>query len=346
MPHGAPAKIPTPFNDLTLTIRVMPPAAEQEMLSCSGPWCADFPLAAGVELSKNSRRGIASKNPAPHPGSAWTNSGTALGIEPVLLENCGGSRLQTWNRYAYVGDQPLAYIDPSGMNECAPNNADPAATSSCFHGASDTTMSGDFPVTVMNGIVGGLTNWAEFGYSSGFSTYTIDVSLGVFTTMPGNDSMGGGGGGSWWGTFGKTFLNGVLHGVRQPGQSFSGCVAQNASQTTFGLTDKVSAAAVGTVAAVGATVGAFSQIPSPWANSANTIVNVVGQATGQTPNPVSLTLAGTIGGFIARSMGAGFGATRIAIGAASGLSAGAAYGTVALVGGTIGLYVGSAINCR
>src|SRR5713101_2135501 len=69
-----------------------------------------------------------------------------------------------------------------------------------------------------------------------------------------------------WGVF----WHGVLHGVRQPGQSFSGCVAQNASQTTFGLTDKVSAAAVGAVAAVGATVGAFSQIPSPWANSANT----------------------------------------------------------------------------
>ena len=79
---------------------------------------------------------------------------------------------------------------------------------SCFHGASDTSMSGDFPVTGVNGIVGGLTNWAEFGYSYGLSVYTIDVSLGVFTTMPGSFSIGGGGGGnsSWWGTFAKSLF--------------------------------------------------------------------------------------------------------------------------------------------
>lgn len=131
--------------------------------------------------------------------------------DPAGMAAVDPTNPQSWNRYAYVFNNPLAYIDPSGMRECAPNNSGGQSNSpSCFHGASDTSMSGDFPVTGVNGIVGGLTNWAEFGYSYGLSVYTIDVSLGVFTTMPGSFSIGGGGGGntsgSWWGTFAKEFF--------------------------------------------------------------------------------------------------------------------------------------------
>jgi hypothetical protein len=36
-----------------------------------------------------------------------------------LPENCGGSRIQTWNRYAYVANNPLRYLDPLGLdNDC------------------------------------------------------------------------------------------------------------------------------------------------------------------------------------------------------------------------------------
>jgi RHS repeat-associated protein len=128
------------------------------------------------------------------PAREYSIQGRWSSPDPAGMSAVDPTNPQTWNRYAYVGNNPLAYIDPSGMNECAPNNSAGASNGpSCFHGASDTSMSGDFPVSVFNGIAGGLSNWAEFGYSSGFSTYTIDVSLGVFTTMPGNDSMGGGG---------------------------------------------------------------------------------------------------------------------------------------------------------
>ena len=70
----------------------MNPAAKGETLS---PWsnpCVLFSLAAFDDLAENSRRGFGRKNPAPHQGSAWPNSGKALGIEPPLSGESLGSR--------------------------------------------------------------------------------------------------------------------------------------------------------------------------------------------------------------------------------------------------------------
>jgi hypothetical protein len=33
----------------------------------------------------------------------------------TFAQSCGGSRIQTWNRYAYVGNNPTTYNDPSGL---------------------------------------------------------------------------------------------------------------------------------------------------------------------------------------------------------------------------------------
>lgn len=70
----------------------MPFAAKEEMLSPSSDPCVFFSLAAFEGVGENSRLGSARKNPAPHPGSAWTNSASALGIEEVVLGNRVGCR--------------------------------------------------------------------------------------------------------------------------------------------------------------------------------------------------------------------------------------------------------------
>ena len=92
---------PADYNEGVLTSRT-----ENEVLS----------LAATLELSENSQQGFGRKNHAQHLGQAVCNSTTALGIERGLLGNRVGSRIQTWNRYAYVGNNPLGDIDPLGLS--------------------------------------------------------------------------------------------------------------------------------------------------------------------------------------------------------------------------------------
>lgn len=70
--------------------------------SCSDP-CAFFPLAAFEGVAENSRLGFTRKNPAPHQGSAWSNSARALGIREVLLETRGRSRYTGKDRDAESG---------------------------------------------------------------------------------------------------------------------------------------------------------------------------------------------------------------------------------------------------
>jgi RHS repeat-associated protein len=122
-----------------------------------------FPLAAFEGVAENSRLGFARKNVAPHQGSAWSNSASALGIDGALVETRIGSRYtgkerdsesgldnfgarydssslgrflspdstayvkpinpQNWNLYSYALDNPLLYNDPTGHTVSVANCA-------------------------------------------------------------------------------------------------------------------------------------------------------------------------------------------------------------------------------
>ena len=101
-------------------------------------------LAAGLELSGNSRLGFASKVTAQEPGLPFANLQSTLGMHVSLRETRGGSRIQTWNRYAYVANNPLSFIDPLGLYRCI---VDGVETDNCpYGGVGGGGGGGGFPI--------------------------------------------------------------------------------------------------------------------------------------------------------------------------------------------------------
>jgi RHS repeat-associated protein len=84
------------------------------------------------------------------PAREYETSGRWPSPDPAGMAAVDPTNPQSWNRYAYVGNNPLAYIDPSGMNECAPNNGNPMNNPSCFKGVYGTMMPGSYGVDVYN----------------------------------------------------------------------------------------------------------------------------------------------------------------------------------------------------
>ena len=121
-----------------------------------------------------------SSNVYDFPAREYGPQGRWPSPDPAGMAEADPANPQSWNRYAYVGNNPLAYIDPSGMNQCAPNNSTAPNTNagSCFHGTGGLTlMQGDYPVDAGTGISIGPLNYAYF------STATFVPNPGSYTLI-------------------------------------------------------------------------------------------------------------------------------------------------------------------
>jgi len=125
----------------------------------------------------------------------------------------------------------------------------------------------------------------------------------------------------------SVFWHGVLHGDRQPGQSFAACVDQNIKETTFGQIDPQKLAKVIPAAAVGVAGALAGKIPFniPFDPGTGGITAFTASAFG-----------------LGRALGVGGTAMGGLVGAANAVG----YGLAIAGAATAGLVIGSAINCR
>jgi uncharacterized protein RhaS with RHS repeats len=52
--------------------------------------------------------------------------------DPVGLAAVDPSNPQSWNRYAYVLNDPMDWVDPLGLGTCKPNDPNPACHANSF----------------------------------------------------------------------------------------------------------------------------------------------------------------------------------------------------------------------
>jgi hypothetical protein len=159
------------------------------------------------------------------------------------------------------------------------------------------------------------------GIVGALSTSCNIINTAVFNPSPNDDNQ------SWWGTFGRTFVDGVLHGVRQPGQSFTACVADNANQTTFGAHRAVIGAVVATATAAAADAVHVQVLP------------------GEPPVSGALNIALYAGRFVFLASGGFISGKTVIAPIAIGLRGAARIAPYAAAA-EVGLLIGSAINCR
>jgi len=270
--------------------------------------------------------------------------------DPAGLAAVDPANPQTWNRYAYVLNSPLAAVDPNGLWCSAPLNNGDSGCNPYNDGGPDTSQSWLYSDDIAyQSYITSLPAYAIMvdGHVMFYSitihyTYFL-VEMGVNAVDLGSNLAASkeGDNSSWWGTFGSTFLHGVLHGVSEPGQSFKSCFVQNANQTTFG--------AFGKIAAAGAAL-------APFAAAATAQVKNVFEGDPEFPGAtmsvnmrVAMAVAPQVGVFVTNLTGSF--STGVTVANSTFLTMfngtlAAGYAGAVAGGAAIGTAIGSAINCR
>jgi hypothetical protein len=171
------------------------------------------------------------------------------------------------------------------------------------------------------------TPWPTSTFGADIGSFNINSEAQIYARGNSGDRI-------LWGYDVNMFVNGVLHGVRQPGENRGACILRNANETTGGQHDKLLAAAAWGAYSASALLTQVSapqmgtmpfspQSPSTWTVLAQTAITVF-RAVG-TVAPAAAPVA---------ARGAYY------------LGNGIVWGGTALAGAEAGLLIGSAINCR
>src|SRR5579885_2483161 len=237
--------------------------------------------------------------------SRWTSP------DPAGLSATSAAFPQSWNRYAYVLNNPLVYRDPQGLFCVYLDDSGEK-----IEALDDNSDSGEC------GSNGGYRIPGEYG---GASQISIDPDLGIVSGYGYLD-------GSWQysvaGAMDSNTRGAWTQTADAPQQeSFGACVDRNIRETTFGTVDPQKLA---------------QTIPA-------TAVGVAGALMGKVPFNIPFDPgAGGISAFTASAYGLGraLGVGGVAMGGLVGAANGVGRG-LAIAGAAIGgLYAGSAINCR
>jgi RHS repeat-associated protein len=102
--------------------------------------------------------------------SYQSRTGRFTTVDPIYA---GLFEPQRWNRYAYARNNPLLFIDPSGMDECNPPRPNCYATSTT--GKTEREASSDAMSFVFGGLLGGLFDWGWGAWLSPISLPTGDA---------------------------------------------------------------------------------------------------------------------------------------------------------------------------
>jgi RHS repeat-associated protein len=154
--------------------------------------------------------------------------GRFLQPDPAGLSAADPSNPQSWNRYAYVLNNPLSNIDPAGL-DCIHINVDTGDyegfdSGDCDNSTEELANSGVYVNGTVNTIF--TTTGDSQGVVTGYSGTNDDTGAlisGTFASPLSSNSSSD----NWWGTFGTNLVSNWSWGVRGPNQTYRQCLAGN-----------------------------------------------------------------------------------------------------------------------